>query len=261
MDRRLIRPLVGTLVAIAITTAMDARGLAAFSALPLLPLAVLLWRWERFSRREMGLSWGRGRDYGLAVLYPLVVMAAATLLAYLAGAVDLSETDWRKFWINLLAGGASTVLVAILTEEGFFRGWLWASLHRAGRKDGQVLLWSSVAFALWHVSAVTLKTGFDLPAPQIPVYLLNCLLIGLVWGMMRLVSGSVVVASVSHGVWNGLAYALFAFGTKVGALGVRETEIYGPEVGFVGLALNGLFAALLWRRIRRSASDPSAATA
>jgi len=119
------------------------------------------------------------------------------------------------------------------------------------------LLWSSVAFVLWHVSAVTLDTGFDLPAPQIPIYLLNGLFIGLIWGMMRLVSGSVVVASLSHGVWNGLTYALFAFGTKVGALGVQETSIYGPEVGFVGLVLNAAFAAWLWRRVKsREIDDP-----
>ena len=100
MDRRLIFPLVGSVAAIAVTTVMDAQGLAAFSALPLFPLALLLWRWERFSRQAMGLTWGRARDYVLALLYPLVVMAAATLVASLAGAVDLSETDWRRFWIN-----------------------------------------------------------------------------------------------------------------------------------------------------------------
>ena len=76
--------------------------------------------------------------------------------------------------------------------------------------------------------------------------MVNAALIGLIWGMMRMISGSVVVASVSHGVWNGLNYALFAFGTKTGALGVTQTSIYGPEVGFVGLALNAAFAAGLW---------------
>jgi membrane protease YdiL (CAAX protease family) len=257
MDRRLIRPLVGILAAIAITTAMDANDLSIFSALPLLPLGLLLWYWERFSRREMGLVWGRPRDYGLALLYPFVVIGAATVIAMLAGVVDISAADWKRFWIELLVGSTMGSLMVLLTEEGFFRGWLWASLGKAGRSRSQVLLWSSIAFCLWHVSAVSLDTGFDLPAAQIPVYLVNALLLGLVWGMLRLVSGSAVVASVSHAVWNALAYGLFAYGTKVGALGIEETSIYGPEVGFVGLALNGAYAVVLWRWVKIRGQESS----
>jgi membrane protease YdiL (CAAX protease family) len=108
-------------------------------------------------------------------------------------------------------------------------------------------MWSSLAFALWHLSAVTLETGFDLPLSQVPVYMVNAVLVGLIWGSLRLGSGSVVVASVSHALWNAFAYCLFAFGTKVGALGVTETWLYGPEVGWVGLGLNAVFAVWLWR--------------
>jgi membrane protease YdiL (CAAX protease family) len=262
MDRRMIRPLIGTLAAIAITAVMDANGLSMFSALPLLPLGLLLWAWERFSRREMGLAWGRPRDYGLALLYPLVVISAATLIALLAGVVDLSEANWKLFWINLLAGSTMGVLMVLLTEEGFFRGWLWASLGRAGRSQNQVLLWSSIAFTLWHVSAVSLDTGFDLPVKQIMVYLPTAFLLGLIWGMLRLISGSALVAAFSHAVWNGLTYGLFAYGTKVGALGVQDTSIYGPEVGYVGLVLNTAFAAWLWTRVRsRELEGPDDATA
>ena len=44
----------------------------------------------------------------------------------------------------------------------------------------------------------------------------------------------------------------------LGALGIHETAIYGPEVGFGGLALNLLFAAALWRWTKRSSSKESA---
>ncbi|MGH8286940.1 MAG: lysostaphin resistance A-like protein, partial [Steroidobacteraceae bacterium] len=141
----------------------------------------------------------------------------------------------------------STFIGAILTEEGFFRGWLWASLERAGQRPNRVLVWSSIAFAVWHLSVVLFETDFDVPAPQVPVYIVNAAVIGAVWGLLRWISGSVIVASLSHGVWNGGAYVFFGFGTTVGALGIQETAVYGPEVGFVGLALNLAFAAaLLW---------------
>ncbi len=250
MKKSSLWPLLGTLTAIAITATMDATGYTAFSALPLAPLLALLWYAQRMSRVEVGFTWGRRGDYVPAVLYPLVVIGAATLAAAIGGAIDTSDTNWQHFWINLLAGGLSTILGALITEEGFFRGWLWAALRRIGCSNPRTLVATSVAFTIWHLSAVVLPTGYDLPPAQLPIYLVNATLLGLIWGMLRLGSGSVIVASVSHGIWNGMAYALFAFGTKTGALGVADVWIYGPERGLIGILLNSLYAALLWRWVR-----------
>lgn len=251
MSRSLRPPVLGTLAAIAVTATMDATGYAPFSALPLLPLGALFWYLQRLPRREVGFTWGRLSDYAQPILHPVLVIGAAALAAYAGGAVDLEGAEWSKFWLNLVVGGLATILGCIVTEEGFFRGWLWASLRRAGRGKVATLVWTSAAFSLWHLSAVILPTGFDLPLRQVPVYLINATLIGAIWGVLRLASGSVVVASVAHGVWNGLAYALFAFGTKVGTLGVTETWLYGPEVGLLGLGLNALYATWLLRRYAR----------
>jgi len=69
---------------------------------------------------------------------------------------------------------------------------------------------------------------------------------------MRLVSGSIVVASVCHAVWNAFAYGLFGFGTQVGALGIVNTALFGPEVGYLGILLNGAFFLWLHAKARRS---------
>jgi hypothetical protein len=71
--------------------------------------------------------------------------------------------------------------------------------------------------------------------------------IGIVWGMLRWMSGSIIVASCSHGLWNGIAYVFFGFGTKTGALGIRDTAIFGPEIGILGLISNAVFAFLFWQ--------------
>jgi uncharacterized protein len=247
MKAGLWRPALGVLAAIAITTAMDASGLSALSALPLCPLMGLLWYLERPSRPSMGFVWGRPAHYLAAVAYPLVVLAIVALVAAAAGAVDLSRTDWKKAGLNLALVSISTIPVAIVTEEGFFRGWLWASLERSGLGVAGRVIGSSIAFSLWHLSAVTLETGFDLPKAQVPIFMVNAAVIGAVWGLLRGMSGSVIVTSVSHGAWNGLAYVLFGFGTKIGALGIKNTAVFGPEVGIVGLALNAVFAVALWR--------------
>lgn len=238
--------ILGVLAAIAITSTMDAVGLSAFSALPLAPLLGLFWYMQRLPRREVGFSWGRWRHYIAAALYPLLVAAVLMLVAAAAGALDLSHTNWRKAGINFALLASSTILVAILTEEGFFRGWLWASLARAGVQQPGILIWTSVAFSLWHWSAVRLKTGFAPPQSQVPVFMVNAAVMGAVWGLLRRQSGSVIVSSVSHGVWNDTAYVLFGFGKKIGALGIQNTGLFGPEVGLLGLALNVVFLAVLW---------------
>ncbi len=241
------RPMFGVIAAIAITTTMDAGGLSAFSALPLFPLMGVFWYLERLSRPSVGFVWGRWSHYGLASLHPVLVVGVVAVASAAAGAVDLSQTNWKKACLNAALVTVSTTLVAIITEEGFFRGWLWASLERAGETPSRVLIWSSIAFSLWHLSAVTLETGFDLPSARIPLFMVNAAVMGAIWGLMRWISGSVIVASLSHGVWNGGAYVLFGFGTKVGALGIKDTAIFGPEAGVLGLALNVVFAAVLWR--------------
>ena len=60
-----------------------------------------------------------------------------------------------------------------------------------------------------------------------------------------------MVASVSHGVWNGMAYALFGFGERVGALGIQDTWLFGPEVGLLGIALNLAIAIAFWRIVMK----------
>lgn len=241
-----MRPAFGVLLAIAATTVLDASGLAVVSALPLFPLMGLFWYLERLSRTDLGFVWGRRPDYLLALLHPGLVLGLVALIALIANVINLEGADWRKAGFNWVVVTLSTVLVATVTEEGFFRGWLWSSLKRSGQNKLRVLLWSSLAFAAWHLPAVLLKTGFNPPLTQVPIYLANVAVLGAIWGMLRLISGSVIVPSVSHGLWNGGAYVFFGFGDKVGTLGIQETTMYGPEVGVIGLALNLGFAIVLW---------------
>lgn len=248
MNRQIYPAIAGVATAVAITTFMDATGYSEFSALPLFPLLGLFWWLQKLTRREIGLTWGDARSHLWAVTYPLLVLGATIVIVFAAGAADTSAADWQKTWTNIGLMSSTGILGVLITEEGFFRGWLWASLKRAGQTDRQTLLWTTVAFVVWHISAVTLETGFDLPASEIPVYLINASLLGLIWGILRMISGSVLVAALCHAVWNGIDYPLFGFGEKVGALGIQDTHLYGPEVGLLGIVLNGLFFALIWRK-------------
>ncbi len=251
MNSKLRQPVLGLLAAIGVTTAMDATGYGIFSALPLWPLAGLFWFLQKIGRREIGLTWGTAKGYLWAAMYPIFVLGALGFAANLAGAVDISEADWGKAGRNILLMGGTTVLVTILTEEGFFRGWLWASLSRIYDSRRKVLLISSVGFACWHISAVVFMEELTLPLAQMPVYMANVVLIGLNWGLMRQQSGSLVVPSLSHGIWNGITYVLFGFGTHEGELGIAATSVWGPETGWVGLIANGMFFIFYRRWLQR----------
>ena len=254
------RALMGVLIAIAVTATLDASHLSAFSALPLCPIAAVLWRLDRFPREAVGITWGRTATYGWAVLYPVVVMALLAAIAFAASDANVMAIDWSKGLRGAALMGGATIVAALLTEEAFFRGWLWAALVRCRLSERATLVMSSAAFAAWHISAVVLPTGFDLPARQIPTFLANAFALGLVWGLIRQRSGSIVASSVCHGIWNGLAYSFFGFGTKSGAFGIQHTAIFGPEVGVVGLALNLVAVALLWSRWRlRAEARPAIA--
>ena len=247
-----LRPAVfGVVIAIAITATMDATGYSMFSALPLFPLAAIFWYLQKFTRRDIGLIWGDLRSSFLALLYPMLVLGLIGVIAWMFGAVDTSNADWNKAFLNMALMSSVGVVMVLITEEGFFRGWLWAALSRAGQSDKQVLIWTSIAFTLWHISAISLDTGFDVPAADIPVYLINATLVGAVFGMLRMASGSIVAPSICHAVWNGIDYPLYGFGEKVGSLGIEATHIYGPEVGVLGIGVNLIFATALWYWITR----------
>ena len=94
---------------------------------------------------------------------------------------------------------------------------------------------------------MALSGEFHFGASDVPVFFINATLIGLVWGLLRLGSGSIIVSSAAHGLWNGLTYVLFGVGSGLGALGIRDVSLYGPEVGWIAVALNAAFAAfLIW---------------
>ena len=244
--------IIAALLAVIITTTMDFTGYTVFSALPLLGIIVVFWLILKLSRKEIGLVFGPLKYYGLAILFPLLVLGATAFIAYMYGDFSIREIDMKTDTLNLVSGFIIGPVILILTEEGFFRGLLWGAFRKAGMTYKRTLIVSSFIFVIWHISAVTSGSDYGLPITQVPVYLVNVLLLGLIWGTLRWVSGSVIVAAVSHAIWNALAYLLFGFGEKIGLLGISDTFLLGPEVGYLGIILNGLFFIWLWKNTKHS---------
>ncbi|MEO8001602.1 MAG: CPBP family intramembrane glutamic endopeptidase [Arenimonas sp.] len=247
VNKALRGPVLGTVIAIVINAAMDATGLSGLSFASLLPLMLIFWAMQGLSRKGIGLAFGRLQYYGLALLHPILIIGAIATICFAAGVADVSKVNWLSARNDFLFTVAISIPLAILTEEGFFRGWLYGSLQRAGMSELKIMIWTGVAFSLWHIPAVSMNTEDALPLAQIPVLLLNAVFVGAIWGMLRSISGSIIVTSVCHAVWNACVYVLFGFGTTVGVLGVKQTAIYGPESGLLGLGLNLVLTLLLWQ--------------
>ena len=250
MNKSMKFAISGFVTAVAVTTAMDATGYANFSALALLPIGLVFCWLQGCSRADVGIVRSDRDFYFAALLMPVTVLLLVAAVSVAAGAVDTADANWRLVLINVVAGSTIGIPMVVLTEEGFFRGWLWTALARAGLSSHAVLLATTFAFVAWHLSAVLLDTGFDLPLAEVPIYLVNATLLGLTWGLLREASGSIVVASICHAVWNAIAYPFYGFGEKVGALGIQATHVFGPEVGYLGILINSLALVALWWWIR-----------
>ena len=254
-DRNSLKwPVLGSLsVAVLSPVLILATGFEPMDMIVLVASLIVFWALTRLSKREMGICWGKRRFHVVAVVYPIVIAVIVTGVAVISGNGSLGEVFTAKTLGRLAFMFGVTLPGVLITEEGFFRGWLWGSLERAGVSAKGTIIWSSLVFMLWHVPTATILTGFKLPPSVIPVYLANVIAIGMTWGVLRAASGSILVPSICHSVWNALAYVYFGYGTgtKAGALEVSDYHIYGPERGYIGLLLNLITLGLFWRWWKR----------
>ena len=73
--------------------------------------------------------------------------------------------------------------------------------------------------------------------------MVNATLLGAAWGILRMMSGSVVVASISHGLWNGLAYVLFGFGVA----SIVIAQWHWPLSGMIYMPMAITLGIMGWR--------------
>jgi len=250
-------PLIAGIAAIAISPLLElATGQGALYTFWLTAMMIGLWAAQRLTWREVGIAVGDGKSYAIAVAYPVGIIGCVTLGAWIAGLIDLSAfsatTTFRRLTLNFLV----TLVFALITEEGFFRGALWGSCVRAGFSPARTLVWTSLAFGLWHLAVPIIEPDFAQPLSKVPQYVIGATAFGVAMGLLRLRSGSIVVPSFCHALWNATAYTLFGTGEKAGQLGIADPTVWDPERGYAGLVLAIAVAAWWWRRVKPSLASP-----
>lgn len=177
----------------------------------------------------------------IAWLMPIVVMVAALTLAWMLGIFHLDLVNFSGFaaQVHTLSGGKplpmslralvvlqlAQLLVApfinaipALGEEIGWRGFLLPRLCRFGQWPATIL--TGVIWGLWHAPVILL--GFNYPGLP-PVEALACMVIGgvllsVLFGWLRLASGSIWPSAIAHGCVNavaGLGVLLVAAGHPV----------------------------------------------
>jgi membrane protease YdiL (CAAX protease family) len=217
-------------------------------------MMIALWAVQRLTKREIGIAIGDPKSYLIAFIYALGIIGSIALGAWAAQLIDLKNysaaTVFRRLSLNFLV----TFVLALITEEGFFRGALWGSCERAGFSQAKTILWTSLAFGLWHFAVPIIDPDFAQPLSKVPQYVVGSTVFGVAMGLLRLRSGSIIVPSFCHALWNASVYTFFGAGQKVGQLGISDSSIWDPERGYAGLVLAALVAVLLWWWVKPSAA-------
>ena len=207
------------------------------------------------------------RILGFATIGVGVVVAALALLLTLVIGAGWFSPDWvltsftnklrgiapegspppvAVIWVLMVAASvfaAYTVngLVALGEETGW-RGWLQSALEPLGRGQGIVL--TGVIWGLWHAPLIVMgyEYGGRLPAAAgIALFTCLCAGLGTLLSWLRVRSGSVVPAAITHGAFNAFA----SLPAILVAPGDGLDLVLVGLIGWPAVVLFGLLAVLL----------------
>jgi membrane protease YdiL (CAAX protease family) len=199
-------------------------------------------------RFSLGLRRSGWRTWGLALLLPLLVLAASYGLAWLTSIAPLVApsndgltTLLSDFLPNLLIG-----VLLVLSEEIGFRGYLLPRLLELGPKRAVIL--SGFLHGAWHLPLILL-TPFYLAEGNrlltIPIFLLLLTSAGTIYGALWLATNSVWPGTILHAAFN-------AFLDVFAAVTVLSSPVAIYLVGESGvLTLLATAVVALWMLQRR----------
>lgn len=229
---------LGPMLAERVLTAMAVESAAAGEALftlmifgALLLAAVVAGAVSGVNALAPGGGAARWAPVGLAIGLGGVSLAAG--YAVLAGTLAPASTA-TAVAPGMLMLGVATVLVQVLAEEAFFRGWLQPVLARAWGTAAAVGI-AAVAFAALHVAG----------GARAPVTLVNLALGGVVFGLLAVLGRGIAAPLMMHWGWNGAEQLLLGLDPNPGLGGfgaLWDLELAGA--GLWGGSAEGLNASL-----------------
>lgn len=196
------------------------------------------------------------------ILGSLLIVMAGVFLSAALGLIRLDLTDFSGFRATLqeLGTPVGSVPVSLLVlaqvlaipvggvvngvfalgEELGWRGWLLPSLRPLG--TWPALLISGAIFGLWHTPVILLGYNFDQPnLLGVAMMTVAAMLVGVLFGWLRLRSASVWPAVFAHGTFNAAA----GFGALVIAADSNVDMVSAGPLGWAAWIVMALVIAVL----------------
>ncbi|UZN02663.1 CPBP family intramembrane glutamic endopeptidase [Cellulomonas sp. S1-8] len=211
-------------------------------------MAVALRTLGREGWADAGLRLGHRRRWYLvtALMFP-VLTAVVVAVGLLSGGMSPGSGGLSLLVTLTVAGLVPRLLFAAFEEWGW-RGYLEPRLAALGVPPLRRHLAVGALWAVWHVPYIVAMgsqyTELHL-AVQLPLFVLACLAMAVIWGVARDRTGSVWPAVLGHGVANAIAYPLLD--PAVVTIDTPLVLAARPE-GLVMLALLVATAAVVQRR-------------
>lgn len=170
----------------------------------------------------------------ILAVFGLIILSSElnNLLNWIAPLTDSVDMPGKFLQENLIGVLATVGIIAPVTEELIFRGVILDGL-RANYKLQTSILVSALLFAIVHVH---------------PYLMINAFLLGLLFALIRLRTGSLLLCMIIHGLYNALPFLLtqvlsvqipgFTSATEAGAA-VQFQPIWFDLLG-LGLTAAGL---------------------
>lgn len=206
----------------------------------LIPLSIAFYFIGKFTFKEINLNKLNIKKIWIALLWPLLLSSVLLLLAFITNNVTYTPNlSWFLVFLGIIVDGLITALLLIPTEEGIFRGLIQTYLGRIMKSKVAVILIQGVLFSLWHVPTLFLIPDIQgLSIAGIFIYLSTAVVAGITIGIIRDKTESLYLACYAHSVWNQIVYILFGYGMTAGMFTFKNMDVWHPESGVIGLALN-----------------------
>jgi membrane protease YdiL (CAAX protease family) len=234
---------------------------------PALAAWIMLNRVTKEGLRDTGLTWGKKRYIAIAYLLMLVISFATygLTIALGWGQVDKEATTLTQF-LNTLGVAADIPASILLGAVGFtalavgvvinsiyafgeelgWRGYLLPNLLHLGKLRACVI--SGAVWGVWHAPLIMM--GHLYPGyPYLGILMITvmCILLGMIFGWLRLASDSLIPPIVAHAALNAQLLAYFP------SFVVTDVNpVLGGGTGVIGLGIMAIVTLWLYltRRIR-----------
>jgi len=127
-------------------------------------------------------------DFILKMIYAVVWIV---IFGEPSAPADLG-TDWESSSIDIAFLFLSIAIVTPIAEELFFRGYVLDAINRK-HGDWTAIIWSSILFGLVHIDPFAIGSAF---------------MGGIIYGWIRMRTGSLLPSIACHMMWNTLALVL-----------------------------------------------------